>query len=338
MLAEIKGAKKVFLPSPFWEILNKQALNEIASTGLDNFKRTVNRKYFNWGIFGLLAHQFFPMLINWLKNPSANFLGSTLEVGEEPHTQAVQTLQNLNFLAGRIYSWYVSLLYEFVKAGDPKHYLDSMEEPLVGNPYLVNHSGKKITQDLCNSVHEFYSSTNNKFEKADIQHIVELGAGYGRLAFVFLKANPICTYTIVDIPIALYISQEYLSNVFPKERIFRFRHFNSYEEIKEEFESCRLRFVCANQIELLPEKRFDLFISISSLHEMTQEQISFYFQEINRLTKGNFYTKQWRKSKAHENGFTLSENEYPVPQEWKTVFHRRHPIQTFFFEALYDIF
>ena len=92
----------------------------------------------------------------------------------------------------------------------------------------------------------------------------------------------------------------------------------------------------AHQIEYLPDKYFDLTITVSSLHEMTLEQINNYIKHIDRLTHGYFYTKQWRRSRVRDN-FYIKENEYAIPKKWQEIFKHRHPIQSMFFEALYKM-
>ena len=68
---------------------------------------------------------------------------------------------------------------------------------------------------------------------------------------------------------------------------------------------------------------------------MTREQIANYLKQIDRLCQGYFYSKQWRVSRAKGNGFTLKESDYPILDHWQEIYHRRHPIQRMFFEALY---
>jgi putative sugar O-methyltransferase len=58
--------------------------------------------------------------------------------------------------------------------------------------------------------------------------LAELGAGYGRLGYVMLKTAQ-CQYFVFDIPPALYLSQWYLTTLFPKRRAFRFRRFDTFE-------------------------------------------------------------------------------------------------------------
>ena len=70
---------------------------------------------------------------------------------------------------------------------------------------------------------------------------------------------------------------------------------------------------------------------------MTYPQIKNYLEQIDRLCRGRFYTKQWRVSQARVNGLVITEAEYPIPQSWTRIFHRRHPIQRMFFHALYEV-
>jgi hypothetical protein len=141
---------------------------------------------------------------------------------------------------------------------------------------------------------------------------------------------------VIDIPPALFVAQEYLSQVFPREKIFRFRPFKQFEDVRREFESARIRFLMANQIELLPNHMFDLVINASSFQEMRRDQIVNYMHQIARIGRRFFYTKQWKRSHVEDNDF-ITEKEYPVPLGWREVYRRRHEIQSQYFEALYEV-
>lgn len=336
MYSEIAQAREVFRPSRFWDELGNQGVEQLTGHGLNNFKRTVNLRYFNWGIFGILAHQFLPMLRYWLLHPSLQVFRTGLRTAEPVADGGALSGLGSGYLSAKIYRLFVSLLHHYVKHMDRDGLLETLEESEIGNPYVMTAGSRRISQDLCNSVHEFYSITTGLDPREGFGQVAEIGAGYGRLASVFLGAVPKCTYTIIDIPPALYIAQEYLSALFPAERVFRFRPFANYEDVRDEVEAARIRFFTANQIEKLPADTFQIMINISSFHEMTREQIDLYFREIDRLCRGRLYTKQWKKSITRVNGFTIAEREYPLPETWRTVFQRRHPIQRWFFEALYE--
>ena len=327
------AAPALYRPSAFWEPLVASGLQQLEACDFEHFKRTVNMKYFNWNVLGIIAHQFLPVFSRWCRRPDWSIFRS-----EFPDYRASRPgVKSFNPLAAVIYRLYVSMLWESVAREDHLGLLTRIEEPQAGHPFLVRYKNRWISQDLCNSVHEFYSAGSDEGADGRPWHVAELGAGYGRLAHLFLAALPACTYTIIDIPPALHIAERYLSEVFPGERMFGFRRFSGYEEVREEFEASRIRLLAAPQIELLPDRCVDLFLNISSLHEMMLPQIENYLRQIDRLCRGRFYTKQWRVSRAKVNGCVLQEYDYPLPKNWTTVYHRRHPIQRMFFEALYSM-
>lgn len=333
MLDDFDRAPALYHPSPFWRELVADHIQQLEDWGIGQFKRTVGRRYFHWGLMGIFAHQFSAVAWHWLRHPDASVFTAELPDYDRPRGAGIVTL---NPVAAWFYKVYVAMLARLVWQQDREGLCRTIEEPAVGNPLRVRFCDRWVSQDLCNSVHEFYSAWRSDPRDSHAR-IAELGAGYGRLAYVFLKALPSSSYTIIDIPPALYVAQEYLKATFPGEKVFHYRPFESYAEVQEEFESSRIRFLMAHQIELLPPKQFDLFMNISSLHEMTREQITLYLQQVHRLCCGRFYTKQWRTSRSPQNQFVIREHEYPIPASWQLLTHRRHPIQRWFFEALYEV-
>jgi putative sugar O-methyltransferase len=317
---------ELYRASPFWTELGDEHVDQLETDGFDDFKRTVNTRYFNWRTLGILRHQLSPVAVDWLRHPSAAALGA-----EFPDREPFGALD------GWIYKTFVALYADRLGRSDELDLVASLEEPELGHPFLVRHRGKEVTQDLLNSIHELYSALGPKPDRTEPLSVCEIGAGYGRLGFAFLRALPNASYCIVDIPPALYLSQLYLTSQFPDETVFAFRPFTDFEEVREEFESARIRFLAAPQIELLPPKTFDLFMNVSALHEMTMAQVENYLRQMDRLCRGRVYTKQWRTSRANVNGEVIREDEYPIPAGWRQVYHRRHPIQRMFFDALYEV-
>lgn len=349
LLEEMKTASEVYRPSVFWQELTAIGLKQLEQGGFENFKRSVNMTYFNWGVVGILQHQFLPVFAKWCRHPTwsvfqakfpgrrSDVVGAGMMASASNYRLKIPTVKSFDPVSAFVYKLYVAMLYEFVAAGDTAGLLRRLEEPDVGNPFSIRHRGRWISQDLCNSVHEFYAAGGGDLPTDEPCDVAELGAGYGRLGYVFLEALPRSTYTVIDIPPALNVAQEYLSRVFPRDSVFGFRRFARYEDVCEEFEGARIRFLAAHQIELLPEKRFDRFLNVSSLHEMSRPQIENYLTQIDRVCRGRFYSKQWRVSQASVNGHVIRENEYPIPKSWNEDYRRRHPVQRMFFEALYDV-
>jgi putative sugar O-methyltransferase len=230
------------------------------------------------------------------------------------------------------------VLFRSAERRDRERLIRRLEEPEAGNPFPFFLGGRLILQDLASSVLE-YCAVREHFRPAPGERpvICELGAGYGRNAFVFSRALPGCRYVIVDIPPALEVSQWYLSAVLPDRKVFGFRCFDRFEEVEEEFEAADLAFLQPHQAEMLRPKSVDLFVNISSLHEMTRPQIQAYFRMIDRLTRGWFYSKQWWESRNDHDGLVVRYDEYPVPAHWRKLYLRAAPVQTYFFEAMYAL-
>ena len=332
MLDEIREAPEIVRPDRFWELHNERNMRQIAGEGFDEFKRTVNRNYFQ---FQLSRSQYGAVARAWLEHPRPAVLGARLVDPLAPPAGPLARLRGA--LAGKAYATYLALLWEYARRRDRYGLLQALDEPLIGRPVYIDYEGHRVSEDLCNSVLEFTAIREALPAQAPLRKVIELGAGYGRLAWVFLSALPDVRCTIVDIPPALAISERYLSTLFPDRRVFRFRRFDSHAEVAEELASAQIAFMTPNQLELLEPQRADLFVNVSSLHEMRPDQIAHYFGVIATHCGGYFFTKQWQRSINALDDVVILHDDYPVPATWKVLFDRRHPVQVEFFEALYAL-
>ncbi len=318
----------IYLPSKFWEALNKKNLQQLEAGGLQNFKQTVAQNYFTW-VIGHRDKQF-----RYLAKHTNLLAWPAILRGIFTHDPSFP----LNRTQQRELMIFTRMLWKFTERIDSEHLLTHIDEPTEGNPFRIFLNGKLISQDLANSVLEYYSICEHfKASTTSKNTICELGAGYGRNAYVFMKASPNCKYIVIDIPPALYVSQHYLTSVFRGKNIFTFRPFDRFSDVEKELNNADIAFLLPHQAEMLPEKSVDLFINISSLHEMKIDQIHTYFKLIEKLTKGYFYTKQWWVSHNPADGITITPKDYPVPTNWKQVYLRQAKVQTYFFEAMYEL-
>ena len=323
----LSSNKKELFPSKYWVALNKKNLEQLEKYGYENFKRTIALDYFTW------------LVSPW--DEQIKYLVGNLPVRTVIknvfRTLLTRKHKCFNWAQSLSYNFITYMVYEYVLRNDKACLLDNLDEPAEGNPPEVYLKRKLISQDLANSVLEFKAVMDSGIDKKAIKTIIELGAGYGRTAYVFLKLIPGVRYFIVDIPPALYIAQEYLSHQFKNKKIFGFRKFKQFSEIKEELENSDIAFFLPTQLEALPDKAADLFINISSLHEMNKGQINYFFNQIGRLTGKYFYFKEWKVSKIPHDNIIISEKDYPVAKNWELIFWKECLIQTKFFEALFKL-
>jgi putative sugar O-methyltransferase len=313
--------------SSAWEVLNRKNVDQLLRDGYRNFKRTVATNYFT-----------FPIEAG---DPQISALQAKLTPEEIAHcwrlAKKVSEGAGDDGLADPLHYRYMVLsLWTFARKLDQLKCLDRLSEPSEGNPILVKAEGQGASQDLANSVIEYYSMREGvAFDSC--RRILEIGGGYGRDAHVILSLHPQLQYTMVDIPPALFVAQRYLSEVFPELKVFRVRDFESFEDVAEEMEEASIVFLLPHQLKKLPADRFDLVINISSFGEMTRDQIDEYFDQIDRITHGHLYTKQWQISKNPFDKLVIKVSDYPVKPVWTRIFLRPCAVQPEFFEALYRV-
>lgn len=183
----------------------------------------------------------------------------------------------------------------------------NMDDSMFGNPVATQINGHTVTQDLINSMLEA-DAMNIDF--STIKSVCEVGAGYGRTAYVLLKRYPHLKYTIIDIPPALDLAREHLTN---------------------EFSGADTTFL------LTPKKspNADLYIAISILTELTLEEIADYFKMF--ATGKYLYLKDWKRKVNPRNGTKFSKDSFPIPSKWERMFKRDDPITKNFYDAMYKI-
>ncbi len=333
---------KIYHASNFWEKLNQLNIRWLKEDGLDNFKRTVNNNYFNWMVhiksiyFRNVMRSYFIKLARYPK-----MLLSLLEVniGEMYHRTYVSTSIQASYFQRKIYALYLLFLYEYVKDQDELGIFHKLEEPSDGNPIVIEKQGKRISQDIANSYMEYSyvrNSLGNKF--SEIKVIAEIGGGYGRLSYLFhlLHESEGIKVILIDLPPALFVAQWYLKKVFPEAKIMDYRNFSNFSEIEHDFKESSICFLLPHQLELLPEGALDLLINISSLQEMSREQINNYYKLVDNKAR-YFYTKQWVLWENPEDKISVPAVIYPTRPDWVLVNARLNPVHIEFFEALFKV-
>jgi putative sugar O-methyltransferase len=334
MVAEIGASPDLYKPSRFWDDLNPVNTGWLNEFGLENFKRTVSQNYFNWLIVSHRDVQFRAAAREWLRRPTLRPLLTRMESPELLRT--VIGLENaFGKRAQLTYCLFVAMLWDVTSRHDPLGLTKKLEEPTLGTPLGIVSAGRRISQDLANSIREYNAIARWSAGRAGKRTaIAELGAGYGRLAHVALT-NPNNRYFVFDIPPALFVSQWYLSRLFPDRKVFSFRHFESFESVAAELEASDIVFATPNQMALFPERYFDVFASISTLPEMSLAQISNYLTLIARLTARTVYLKQWRQWTNEKDKFDFSYDHLVLPPEWNLRRDATDIIQPLFQERIW---
>lgn len=227
----------------------------------------------------------------------------------------------------------VGLLWWHATRVDPDHLEPRLAEPAVGNPIPVHLDDRMISQDLANSLREF-----RRFQRylagSERTTLAELGAGYGRLGYLAITAS-FCRYWVVDIPPALAVAEWYLSRCFPDCRIFRWRPFTAWDSVANEIAQADIAFFTVDQLALFPDKSVDVFASISTIHEMTPDQIKAYMALQFRAASRAVYTKNWTRWFNHLDQNSFESTSIVAPEGWRTALDAADDVIPDFTEKLF---
>ena len=330
MVDALANGPDIYKPSRFWADLNDK--NDAAlGEDLNGFKRSINNNYFQWLPGDFADGQYNRLLRSWSEHPNGLPLNVVADSARHGHIRNVKAFNGDNPFSEeqyfRLYAFFVGLLWDFAGKHDLTGLHDSIQEPVIGDPIPIWHGQRLISQDLANSLLEWSRVTalTAELDLPERISVLELGAGYGRVANIALLARP-CAYTIVDIPPALTVSQNYLSKVFPHKKIFKFRNFVNFSEIENEYMAADIRFIGAYQLELLPPDSVDISISISSLHEMTRPQIERFKRLIEAVTRNLVYFKQWTSWTNPSDKIDVGRADFMLSPPWRKIYDEPHPI------------
>lgn len=299
-------------PSNFWQTLGAQHAADLAHYGLDTIKRHQALRYFTWSWRWRTLHRSRQLRFLLRRTSPATLFRCALERADL--SDAAWAGVRWNRADRWLYVVAVRVLWEYAARNDPLGVLD-LPEPAAGQPLPVQWRSRLISQDLANSALEA-GAIARALAGRKPRSIVEVGGGYGRLAYALLNAYPEARYTIVDIEPALTIARWYLGQLFPPERI---------------------RFVHPDEA-ALEGPTADLVVSVSSLQEMTHEQVVGYFALFDRLARGGVvYLKQRSQWPNPHDGITLPFGEYPIPADWRKLFDETAPVQSDFRHASWSV-
>ncbi len=338
MSADFQRGPAIYHPSKFWSAINEKHLDWLSHGGLEDFKRSLNNSYFQFHIssksdyFRHALMRFFRLAA---RHPS--YL-RFLVLGRISDFRG-KTTQNEDYRRSwrqrYLYKLYVLALYSLISADDEFGLLARLDEPLVGHPVVVRLGPRRLSQDLCNSYAEYAYIRRTLGAAFDGLHsIAEIGAGYGRLIYIFQALHPSVRTFIADIPPALLVAEWYLRRVFP-ERSAR-GYLDAPDPPPAGASDPVMTFMLPQGLEYLPDKSLDLVINVSSLHEMTFDQIETYFALVDRKAR-YFYLKQWFNWTNETDNQNVSIMSYPVRRHWRLLNLRLNPTNSRMFEALFQL-
>ena len=165
------------------------------------------------------------------------------------------------------------------------HSIEDLDSPCFGNPYGVYIDGKFI--QCCSDYKHYYATAIGRLIKAETSKcVVELGAGFGGMAYYLIRNKRDLTYIDLDLPENMALTAYYLLKAFPEKKILLFGEANLTQEA---IQNNDILIMPSFEVNKLPDCCVDLVFNSYSLAEMSLETIRTYISEFTRIIKREGY-------------------------------------------------
>jgi len=169
----------------------------------------------------------------------------------------------------------------------PDSDVTELDAPRIGNPWGYSFNGALLYEPAFE--YDYHSSYFTRL-LVGIENavVLEIGGGFGGLAYHLLKRNRNVTYVGIDLPENVIIQFYYLSCAYPNRRIYLYGDQNGGigDEAISEYDIILLPNFALPSIRA---SRVDLVANVRSLSEMSMETIIEYHRQIERLNPLFFF-------------------------------------------------
>ncbi len=308
-----------------WRELCERHVRLIRDHGFENFKRTINFEYHQWAISSFRDPRSITLARRLLARGRIPWTLLRSRAGARIGDHVVMDSGVPTARAMRAYRLHVGLLWDFALLEDDLGCMSTLEEPLVGHPIEIESRGTLISQDLALSSLEL-NAIARVCDLSKVERVAEIGAGYGRFAWMVMSLYPRLSYTIIDIPPALAVSQNYLAATLGPQRVRMFGDAGAAAE------PGTASFMLPYQSGALPEG-LDLVVNVSSFDEMPDAEVERYFELIDQKLDGWLYLKGYKVNTRTGRHY----DSFPYRPSWQRVWARTDPTNDRFVEQIYRV-
>lgn len=166
------------------------------------------------------------------------------------------------------------------------HTTADLDSPWIGNPYGYFIDDKFIK--LASDYQHYYATEIGRLIKAETSKcVVEMGGGFGGMAYYLIRDNPDLTYVDLDLPENMALTAYYLLKAFPDKKILLFGEEKLSDESIQDYD---IIIMPSFEIGNLSTNSTSLVFNSYSLAEMSKETIDTFIAEFTRLIceKGYF--------------------------------------------------
>ena len=290
MKQDQEHVNKLYVPSTLWQNHIKRDFsylnNSIKNNSLENFKFFL-QNFGNWNTdLGIFDH--------FSKTLSKNFILK-------------------KYLSVELFENQINLWNYF---NQNKHTFETLNMPRFGNLNGAEFRNNFIVYGA--PLNHIYSEIIKKYFKDDKKNrIVELGAGFGKLPYYYLRNLKNFSFIDFDIPEILLLASYYLIKSFPDKKYLLYNESIFTNNDIEEYE---LIFLPNWEIEKINPNTIDITVNKNSLGEIEPDAAKNYINKIHKFTDIFFSVNhEFMRNEFNNNKFSLINKEYNNENKFKEL-------------------
>lgn len=313
MLQDARSAPSLYKPTGYWAEYEKIFLPELRTLGLQDFRRRKNSVLSMFGATDLL-----PISESLSYLPQWDRISRRIKIIRSFLKLSVKTRlfgKLIRYLSSTYFGMRLEdvrlLLYEFAKCYGEKNGakpLVELKASTVGNPedvFSINRN--TYTTSILNYYIQYaYCCKYMNFDF--INAMLEIGSGSGKQIEVIRKLHPHLCFYIFDLPLQLYVCEQYLSALFP-DSVVSYAQTRTMKSIPEPDQG-KIFFFGNWKLPELTNLKYDLFWNSAGFQEIEPEIVLNYLKYVNLQTKNYIFLNAVMEGKGilttlehYKNGF-----------------------------------
>ena len=161
--------------------------------------------------------------------------------------------------------------------------LGELAGPGIGNPFGVLMEGTLVCKGA--EYQHYCAQRIQELVPSPGASIVEIGGGYGGMAYYLLRRNPQFTYIDFDVPESLALISFYLLRSFPN---LRFLLYGEEDLTQEAIARSNVILMPPFELSKVPTNSVDVAFSSHTMSDLSRSAQIVYLNEIERITRESF--------------------------------------------------
>lgn len=298
-------AAPAYRPSNEWLPIYEKPLQEVMQALAQRAIPTLNRIYRNF----------------WRDPCSTGLLGFPIDMKKNFFSEQIGITAKLMYLNDTQHRF---RLWRHLSGG--KHPISVLDAPMIGNPYGYYADGRFI-KGGSDYFHHYATRIGELLNSERAKCALELGGGFGGMAYYFIRDNPGTTYIDLDLPENMALTAYYLLKSFPEKRALLFGEADLSEISVSSYDFMILPSLSISE---LKSSSIGLAFNSYSLAEMSRETITEFVSHFDRLlaNKGYlFHVNHTKNSLVVGDDFGVDETRYQLvyktPALWNAALNAR---------------